>query len=170
MKKLLIVLGLSILVTSGAGVLFALQLLGVEEPKRWILTVAGSLFVGVGSAALIVRSPWLAQVEITPRRARERRPGLMSAPDFGRAIVGVGDHDAPFSLVAYWLVEDGTIAALYLRPNWPYFPLLIEEGSSSITEALSTELGRGVRLLEQGEFADAIEIKYFGRFAEIPAR
>lgn len=161
MKRILYVVAASAIVSVAAGVLFSLAQRGEENPNSLNISVVGAGAFGVGLSVLLYRSELFRDSRLSLRHARTLPSDSPHALDFSRAVVGVGEPGSAFSFVSFWKVEDGTIAAVYLRPYWPYFPLKTDEGWESVSEALSNGIGTQVRLLAQGDYADALCEKRF---------
>lgn len=132
-----------------------------QDPQTFVFIANGFLVLGLALAWFALRSRWPFSPPLSLHEARKNRAQVEQAIDFTRAVVGVGPEGAPYSFASFWMLSDKTIIVMYLRPRWPYLPLLIDEGWQSLDEALSTQFGQTVRLLAQGDYADSLQAKYF---------
>jgi hypothetical protein len=154
--EVLVALGLSIL---GVGVIAIT--VGTADSEAFVFVATAWVFV-VCCGSLV--GGWFARdgpYRVSVDRSRRAATVLPSEARFNHPVIGVGRPGAPFSYVRFWELESEVILALYLRPRWPYRPLIIEQYFESLDEALSTDLGRQVMLIRQDEYSAAVARRHF---------
>lgn len=146
---------------SALGVVVIATTIGTSEAALFILIASGWVF-GVGLAVIIgfsVADSGLFRVSLS--RSRRAPRALPSEVRFDSSVIGVGVADAPFSYVQFWQLGRSRVIAMYLRPRWPHLPLRIDEDYVSLEDALTSEFGRRVLLLRQGQYSEAVAQRHF---------